>query len=145
MLDLIVASAMLVAGGFNGELEQYSHLETCEFLKVGYLSDSERDQIVREWQFAIQKMARSLSEAERYAGMITHVDTKRLMERAISAGVASLVGKSFVYSVVTTLANVVGGIAGDSYSYYAESKQYVKDAAYYAYHADELQYKLIRG
>lgn len=122
---------------------QAAFCESCD-TRIKALSQNERDRIWNEIHFCIQKMNRALDDADREASKITDVDIEQATRAAISGAIAGISTRNVYGVVITSCLNTLGQIAGDSYYAFKRSKEFVRDAEYYAYKADDLQEKLWR-
>lgn len=109
------------------------------------LSDSERDRIRRECEFATRKMYYELNAAKREAGKICDTWARDAIEGAIEGAIAGLSGRSAPSVILGGLLGAMARIGAQSYHGYAESLQHVRDAEAYARRAEELQEQLWRG
>ena len=108
------------------------------------LSDSERDKIFRQIQFAIQKMNTCMNKADSEASKITDLDIRSTTKAAIQGCICGLGGRSPYAVVVGGCLGALSHIGGEAYDHFCRCRDYIKDAEYYAYEADRLQEKLWR-
>lgn len=134
----------LLAAALLGSSVGYADICSSCDMEIRGLSQTERDRIWNEIHFCIKKMNIALNNAEREASKITDVDVEQATRAAISGAIGGLATRNVYGVVITSCLNTLGQIAGDSYYAFRRSRDYVKDAEYYAYRADELQEKLWR-
>jgi len=109
-----------------------------------FLTDSERDRIYRECQFAVQKMCRAMENADYEASQITNINVRNATVGAIEGAIFGLQSCNVYKMVISSCLGAIARISGDSYTHFSRSRDYVKEAERYAGHADRLQERLWR-
>ena len=149
--EFLISAAMLTCGDFNADLdcaEHYSNIEHQEVMQdefSSYLTKQEREKLVRAWHLAVNKMNYLMRKSEDEANLIYSVSIRNATLGVITGTIGGLASKN-IYAA--TIAGCLGGlsnIAGDSYIHFCKSKQYVRNAKFYAHVADEIQEELWRG
>ena len=137
MLDLFAL------GLLEGPAITYEASRTMYHLEM-HLSDCERNKIMREIEFAINRMYGCLDCAEFEASMIADVDLREGAIGAIEGAIAGLGGRSPYTVVIGGCLGALSRLAGNSCRHYMRSRDYVEDARTYAKIADKLQERLWR-
>jgi hypothetical protein len=140
MIELAIGAALLscpidMEKGFDAE--GYWHEEG--------LTKEERDKIWLEIHLCIKKMYIFMEKAEEEAKLITDIDVRDATVGAIEGAIAGFAGLRPYSIVVGACLGTLGRIAGSSYIHFVQSKDYVKEAAYFADRAQYLENKLWRN
>lgn len=136
MINTFLASTILLTAPTLGQcLERsfdYDHY-------VAQLDDAERDRIWREIHFCIQRMNHYMKLADREANKITEFDVRSATVGVIEGTIAGLASANGYGVVIGGCLGGLARIAGDSYIHFIRSRDYVYEAEFYAYQADQLQ------
>ena len=138
----ILASALI----FNPVTDNAINFDSISKIEIPNraLTEEERDKIWREIHFTVQKMKFSLIQAEYFAKKIHEFDQKEAAVAAIQGAILGLSGGSPYSVIISSCLNTLAQIAGKKYCCYKKAKDYVLEAEFFAYHADELEERLWR-
>jgi hypothetical protein len=108
------------------------------------LTDSERDKLFREAEFAAIKAQRSLERAERSFRRMTSIKARDVCTSAVCGAVASFGASGSKARVVVTVLSVVGRYTADACNNFWEGYDHLQNAKKYAEHCDACQEALWR-
>tara|TARA_R110000868_G_C10970190_1_gene769678 strand:- start:9544 stop:10014 length:471 start_codon:yes stop_codon:yes gene_type:complete len=153
--ELLISAAFLGGMDFPLDIETMSvgqeplvqneeSLTSREHLEAR-LSREERAKIVRSWHLAVNKMNFLMDKSENEAQMIFEVNIRKSTVGLIQGAISGMASKNLYGVAVGACLGGFGAISGDSYVHFLKSRNYVKQAKFYAFIADELQQQLWRG
>jgi len=125
--------------------EHVQHIDRADIPQNQFrLTDSERDLIYRQAQFAIKKMNLCIERAEREADKIYDWEVRDITRSAIQGAVCASPGRNGYAMAIGACINVLSYVSGELCDYFYNARDYMYDAKFYAYEADRLEERLWR-
>jgi len=141
MIDQLLVAAVLLGGSIE-EVDSHESLTTEDV--VGFLTREERDKIYRAIHLAVNKMNRYMDLSEQEANLIFDVKIRNATLGCIQGCISGLATRNPYGVVISGCLGGFANIAGDSYTHFCRSRNYVRQAKIYGLVADELQERLWR-
>lgn len=121
---------------FNGSAQVHEYTKE--------ISDTDRDIIWRQMHVAVNRMNGYIQKADQEASSITEVNIRQTTKSIIKGCICCLGGRAQYSVVIGRCLGALSHVGGEAYDHFVRSRDYIKEAEFYAYEADRLNERLWR-